>query len=141
MVDGVLGVYERYWAVLLQAAEPTWEHIDVTTAQLKCLMVLEARGVLPMGRIASILGMSRSYTSITIDQLVQRGLVSRTEDLRDRRCTNASLTPEGRCFIQRFHRGDENFMRGCFERLDKADLVALGTGLAALTQAISDTAE
>ena len=141
VVDGAVDAYQRFGILLWKATRPAWEHLDGTTAQLKCVVVLEARGALPICGLGNILGMNSPAISITVDQLVRRGLVSRTEDPQDRRRTNASLTPAGRDFIQRLHRGDETFLRSCFERLDQDDLIALRTGLVALTQAMSGADE
>ena len=51
--------------------------------------------------LAALLGRSRSRTSRLVDQLVDRGLVSRDEDGADRRVRRVSLTAEGRALIQR----------------------------------------
>lgn len=140
LVDEAVEVYRRYWSALLQAAEPMWAQLDLTISQLKTLVLLESRGAITIGQVAEILGMGRSSASITVDQLVQLGHVSRTEDPDDRRRTNVCLTPDGRTLIARLHQGDEAFMRAWFERLDKEDLVALRGGLAALERVMTGAA-
>jgi DNA-binding MarR family transcriptional regulator len=137
LVDQAVETYRAYWTALLQAAEPMWAQLDLTISQLKSLVLLEARGAITIGQVAEILGMGRSSASITIDQMVQLGLVARTEDQDDRRRTNVCLTPEGRTLIARLHQGDEEYMREWFERLSKDDLIALRRGLAALEQVMT----
>lgn len=141
LVDEVVITYRHYWTALLQAAEPMWAQLDLTISQLKALVLLKARGAITIGQVAEILGMGRSSASITIDQLVQLGLVVRTEDPDDRRRTNVCLTADGRSRVQRLHQGDEEFMRGWFERLRKEDLIALRSGLAALAHVMNGASD
>jgi DNA-binding MarR family transcriptional regulator len=114
-----------------------WAQLDLTISQLKCLVLLESRGAITIGQVAEILGMGRSSASITVDQLVQLGLVLRAEDQDDRRRTNVCLTTEGKSRVARLHQGDEQFMRGWFERLNKDELIALRAGLAALERVMN----
>jgi DNA-binding MarR family transcriptional regulator len=134
LVDEAIEAYRTYWTALLQAAEPMWAQLELTISQLKCLVLIETRETLTIGQVAEVLGMSRSSASITIDQLVQLGLVGRTEDQEDRRRTIVCLTTEGRTRISRLRQGDEQYMRDWFERMDKDHLAALRIGLAALAQ-------
>lgn len=128
--------YRSYWTALLQAAEPVWTRLDLTISQLKGLILLEARGEHSVSGIATALGMGRPSASILVEQLVQLGLVRRTEDSEDRRRSLVVLTPEGVELTSRFHRGDEQFMRGMFATMSDDDLRALKQGLYALTQAL-----
>jgi len=50
----------------------------------------------PVKEIAEQLGMSVPSASRSVDELVKRGLVSRTEDPEDRRVRRVALTPAGR---------------------------------------------
>jgi DNA-binding MarR family transcriptional regulator len=80
VVETAVDAYRRYWVALLAASKPGWELLDLTISQLKTIVVLECRGAITIGQVAEILGMSRSSASIVIEQLVQLGLVARTED-------------------------------------------------------------
>jgi DNA-binding MarR family transcriptional regulator len=113
--------------------------LDLTTAQLRCLVVLACRGATTIGRLAELIGVSKSSASITVDQLVQRGLVRRTEDGHDRRRTNASLMPAGRTRLAQLLQGEEAGMRGHFERLERDDLMAVRDGLGALKRVMTGT--
>jgi DNA-binding MarR family transcriptional regulator len=139
VVEEALATYRHYGAALLRAATPHWEQLDLTTAQLKCLVVLACRGATTIGRLAELLGISKSSATITVDQLVQHGLVRRTGDGDDRRRRNVSLTPEGHTRIAQLHQGAEDCMRGYFERLDRDDLMALRDGLDALQRVMTGT--
>jgi DNA-binding MarR family transcriptional regulator len=139
-VEEAKATYQRYWVARLQAATPCWQQFDLTTAHLKCLVGLACRGAITIGRVAELVGISKSSASITVDQLVRHGLVRRTEDGDDRRRTNASLTPAGRTRLAHLLQGAEDDMREYFERLDRDELVALRDGLAALQRVMTDTA-
>ena len=127
---------QSYGAALLAAAEPAWAGLELTTLQLKGLILLEARGALAVSGIASALGIARPSASIMVEQLVQMGLARRADDDTDRRRALVYLTQEGKELIARLHRGDERFMERLFARLSPDDLLALRRGLHALTEAI-----
>lgn len=60
-------------------------NFDISAIQLATLFLLIGEGELTIKRIAELLGRSVSATSRMLDQLVARGLISRTEDVRDQR--------------------------------------------------------
>ena len=138
LVEETVVIYRRYWTALLQAAEPIWSQLDLTILQLKGLILLEARGELAISAIADALGVGRPSASVLVEQMVQMGLVRRSEDVADRRRSLVCLTDQGKDLAARLHRGDEQFMASMFARLDAADLQALEQGLQALTDAMMD---
>ncbi|MEI6701388.1 MAG: MarR family transcriptional regulator [Actinomycetota bacterium] len=56
---------------------------------------------LQMSELASITHASLSRLSHVVRRLEQRGLVTRSADVQDRRCTNTSLTDEGMALVER----------------------------------------
>ena len=138
-VETAMAAYRRCWSALRQTAEPAWAQLSLTASQLKCLLLLDIRQSMTIGQLADILMMSRSSASITIDQLVQLGLVARSEDPSDRRRTLVCPTPEGFELSARLHQGDEEFMRIWFERMRHKDLEALTSGLEAFARVVELT--
>src|SRR6266704_2927552 len=57
------------------------------------LLLLDEEGELTIKQIAELVGRSISATSRLLDQLVERGMVSRREDERDRRGTRLGAGP------------------------------------------------
>src|SRR4051794_41834827 len=57
----------------------------LTLAQFKILMLLSRHGHVSGGELAGLLGVGLAALSGMIDRLVLQDLVTRTEDLRDRR--------------------------------------------------------
>ncbi len=74
-------------------------NFDISAIQLATLFLLGGEGELTIKQIAELLGRSVSATSRMLDQLVTRGLISRNEDLRDRRTKLVSLSTDGQAFV------------------------------------------
>ncbi len=68
------------------------------------LLLLDEESELSIKQIAELLGRSVSTTSRLIDQLVERGLVSRREDEQDRRMKRVAITEQGRTLIATLER-------------------------------------
>src|SRR5215831_4788997 len=72
---------------------------DYSLPQLATLLLLDEEGELTIKQVAEILGRSISATSRLLDQLVERGMVSRREDEHDRRLKRIAITEKGRMLI------------------------------------------
>ena len=73
----------------------TFVDFDYSLPQLATLLLLDEEGELTIKQVIEILGRSVSATSRLLDQLVQRGLVSRREDQHDRRVKRIAITEQG----------------------------------------------
>ncbi len=98
-----------------------WEESDMTIPQIKALGLLQ-RGPLRMGGIALYLGRALSATTTVVDRLVEKNLVSRGSDPRDRRVVICELTHEGRAVIDRFWRLDRERLLSVMESLTHEEL-------------------
>ena len=79
------------------------EQAGVTITQVKCLGILhEAGAPLAVGALSEALGLSVPAVSRAADALVQRGLMRRTEDPRDRRSKLLTPSAKGRRAYERF---------------------------------------
>ena len=103
----VHGAGRRYLTLALRAAEDSWRRLDLTSAQLKALIVLASRDELTVGGLAGLLAMSRPSGSILVEQLVQGGLVTRTDDPTDRRRATVRLAAEGYALLARLFAVEE----------------------------------
>ena len=77
----------------------TFVDFDYTLPQLATLLLLDEEGELSIKQVTEILGRSVSATSRLLDQLVERGMVSRREDEHDRRSKRVAITEKGRKLI------------------------------------------
>ena len=72
---------------------------DFSLPQMATLLLLDEEGELTIKQVAELVGRSVSATSRLLDQLVERGMVSRREDERDRRAKRVAITESGRRLI------------------------------------------
>ena len=72
-----------------------WRSLGMTIPQIKTLVVLQHKGPMRMGEIASFLGSTLSATTSIVDRLVDKQLIERDADPNDRRVVICKLTPEG----------------------------------------------
>ena len=77
----------------------TFIEFDYSLPQLATLLLLDEEGELTIKQVTEILGRSVSATSRLLDQLVERGMVSRREDEHDRRSKRIAITEKGKMLI------------------------------------------
>jgi DNA-binding MarR family transcriptional regulator len=78
------------------------EKEDLSITQVKSLHALtDADGPMTLGAVSDLLGLSLPAISRSVDGLVQRGLVKREEDPRDRRSKLVTATSRGRSTYER----------------------------------------
>lgn len=82
----------------------TFDNFDFSLPQLGTLLLLDGEGELTIKQMSEMLGRSTSATSRLLDQLVERGLISRREDEHDRRAKRVAITNSGRTLIATLER-------------------------------------
>jgi DNA-binding MarR family transcriptional regulator len=140
MIAAAMAAQRQIGRALHAATEPTWLQLDLTMGQLKALFVL-ADEALTVGGLAEALRIGKPAASILVERLVQLGLVTRAEDVADRRRTLVRLTPEGETLAARLRQGGQDSWRALLSRLDEADLAALLQGLQALARLVAAASE
>ncbi|MDQ0377038.1 MarR family winged helix-turn-helix transcriptional regulator [Amycolatopsis thermophila] len=92
---------ERVWALMQDLVlhrhdrrKAVTEALGLSFVKTKALRRL-APGPLTLGELAELLHTDRPYTTIVVDDLEQRGLVSRTVHPDDRRRRLVAVTPAG----------------------------------------------
>jgi DNA-binding MarR family transcriptional regulator len=73
---------------------------DVTVAQHRVLVLLAARGDLPIGDIAAGLGVNPSNATRYCDRLERLGLVTRARSAEDGRVVRVGLAPTGIALVR-----------------------------------------
>jgi len=99
-VDRLVALYRRAGRSLRANDPSNWAE-GLTMPRLRVLFTLGRTGPVPVGQIATILGISQPSATETLDKLVAKGLVERTADLNDRRIVLVGLTETGREMIDR----------------------------------------
>jgi DNA-binding MarR family transcriptional regulator len=74
---------------------------EVTSLQLRVLMLIELGGPQSPSAVAAELGVHASNATRTCDKLVQSRLISRREDPSDRRFIRLELTDRGKTLVER----------------------------------------
>ena len=68
---------------------------EVNRSELTALLMLHFRGQLTMSALASHLGVPLSTATSLVKRLVRKGLVDRTQSVKDQRVMHVELTEEG----------------------------------------------
>jgi DNA-binding MarR family transcriptional regulator len=115
-----------------------WEGLDLTTAQIKTLALLQDSGPLRMGAIALHLDRALSGTTTVVDRLVERGLVERISDPSDRRVVLCQLTAGGADAIAQFWGIGRERIQLVADQLSPEDLENVVLGLETIQRVLAD---
>lgn len=111
----------------------------ITLAQTKALNYLYHHGELTMSEVATGLAISLPSASELIERLVERGLVVRSVDSRDRRCTLLGISPAALARCRRVHDVRRAQVRAALSLLPPGDAPAFARSMRALTEALRDS--
>lgn len=95
---------------------------DLTMQQVRVLGFVAKEPGLSGQRLGELLGVSAPTASGLVDRLVEKGLVSRSEDREDRRVRRLHPTADGLAMIRRMDSMFSRSLRVVAGRLDLADL-------------------
>jgi len=95
LLESTLLVAERAFRELFPILPKEWLSLDLTTPQLKVVLLLFVGGSTRMSVIASALGVSLATATGVVDRLVERGMVIRESDPDDRRVVLCRLSQKG----------------------------------------------
>jgi DNA-binding MarR family transcriptional regulator len=112
-----------------------WLDLPITMAQLKSLFFISNQGSTHPGKLAAALGVTPTNVTGIIDRLVKQGLVSRAEDVQDRRVMLLKATGRGEELVARLRERRRSYLAGVLERLRMDELNVLARGLASLARA------
>jgi DNA-binding MarR family transcriptional regulator len=113
--------------------------LGVSMAQFHIMVTLQRNGVMPMSRLADLLGASQSNASGLIDRLEERGYVARTRVPEDRRIVLVQVTEAGSRLIEQNDSLSDELMRDVLGQLDQAELPVIARATAAMRAALEAT--
>lgn len=113
----------------------TFGNFDFSLPQLGTLLLLDGEGELTIKQMSEVLGRSISATSRLLDQLVERGLVSRREDKHDRRAKRVAITDSGRILIATLERQRADAQIAVMEHLSIEEQAIVTRAMALLAEA------
>ena len=115
-------------------AEP-WLELDMSTPQLKALLLISEEEGLRMRELARRLGGSFSNATVLVDRLVDRGLVERLADAEDRRVVLVRAADEGQQLIDQLVTSWRTLSTPLLEALAPEDLSKVHEALRVLLEA------
>ena len=95
MVEHTLRFADRVTRELLPLTPKEVLMLDVTTSQLKVMLVIFLRGPIRIGTLARALDVSLPTMTVTVDRLVRRNILLRENDPDDRRAVWCKLSERG----------------------------------------------
>src|SRR5437764_15143564 len=110
-------------------------NFDFSLPQMATLLLLDEEGELTIKQVAEDLGRSVSATSRLLDQLVERGMVSRREDERDRRSKRIAITEKGRLLIATLEQRRADVQIAVMEYYSAEEQVEINRAMSLLAEA------
>jgi DNA-binding MarR family transcriptional regulator len=130
---------EAFWSVsraLRHQSKITMGPYDLTPSQGRALGELMRHGAMRPSDLADHLGIAPRSATQVVDELQERGLVTRQADPSDRRATLVVLTPSGKSTGQAIRSARRAESERVFGTLSGRDQETLGRILRALREAI-----
>jgi DNA-binding MarR family transcriptional regulator len=100
LLDDISALEIRSLALGLPEETSSLLDYDLTLQQVRVFAFVYARGETPITRVAEALGIRPNVASGIIQRLVERGLIDRQEDPRDRRVRLLMVTEQGLALIE-----------------------------------------
>lgn len=141
LVSTIVQAYMELFVTMQFNAVSHWLMLELTFAQARALIILAARRELTVSQLAKLLSVGNPTASILVQQLVERGLVTRTEGTNDRRQTVIRLSDQGAEIGVGRRKEREKQWQRWLTHLSDDDLSALARGLTAITEVIKKESE
>jgi MarR family 2-MHQ and catechol resistance regulon transcriptional repressor len=129
----------QLWLVLIKAyhsllgfTAETLKESGLGDSEFRILEALLHKGPLPVNTIGPRVFLTPGSISVAVDRLQKTGLVTRSEDAKDRRVRVVSLTPKGRKLIERVFAAHAEQINALAEVLSPKERRRLAEGLKTL---------
>lgn len=128
--------YMDLFVMMQSAAVAHWLMFELTFAQARALIILAAHKALTVSQLAKLLAIGNPAASTLVQQLVERGLVTRTEHEIDRRQTIVRLSEQGGEIGAGRRSEREKQWQRWLSQLNDEELSGLAHGLSALQKVV-----
>ncbi len=136
IVGSVIEAYMDLFVMMQSAAVAHWLMFELTFAQARALIMLAAHESMSLSELAKLLKVGKATASVLVQGLVERGLVSRTENPSDRREVVICLSEKGMEIGAGRRSSREKQLQKWLGQLSEEDLGALWQGLGALKKVV-----
>jgi DNA-binding MarR family transcriptional regulator len=134
-LDALLDLHEAYFKRLRAASLPAWLRLNLSVPQLRVLHLLVYDGPQLPGALAQSLGVAPSTVTGLCDKLLERGLVRREDDPRDRRCTRVMASEKGQELVAEHVTSTREHLLRLLEGLSTEERQLVGDALSTLARA------
>jgi DNA-binding MarR family transcriptional regulator len=135
-IEAILSHDRLIQQVLRNRWPESWLQIHLPLGATRALLAIDHLQARTPGRVAEILGISRTTVTGLLDRLEDQGLIRRAIDATDRRQFQLQLTPQGHELINEIEGARRQALAQALTTLSASDLAALDRGLAALAAAM-----
>jgi DNA-binding MarR family transcriptional regulator len=134
-IERILGLSDSIFQLLLPTVPREILDLDLTTPQMKVVLLLFLNGPTNMSALASGLGVSLATTTGVVDRLVERNMLTRDELKEDRRVVLCRLSQEGHALVNRMWTSARARVRELLEAVPASKLVVIEEALQSLVPA------
>jgi DNA-binding MarR family transcriptional regulator len=138
LIAGIMDAQEKLQHLFAYDRSDPLFSSHLTLSQLKILMLLARHGTVSGGELARLLGVGLAALSGMIDRLVLQDLVTRTEDMRDRRVRRIGLTKAGTELIRSIFNAGAVRMRELLSRLSAEELAVVARATQLMVRAAEE---
>jgi hypothetical protein len=131
ILHAALAAYWKVFHILYIPALVAWSRLDLSLRQLQILLQVASTDTVYVSTVATEQGISRSMASLLVQELMELGLVTRTEDPVDRRRSIVRLAVPDADLLGG-PRWQEREIQNYFASLSPPKLLALTHELAAI---------
>lgn len=139
LIQSTLELGDRGFRELFAFLPQEWLRLDLTTSQLRTLLLLFTNGPTRMTDISSTLGVSMATATGVIDRMVERGMVFRESDPNDRRTVLCRISPDGERVVSSLWESWIKRAEVMLRALDRPKLLAVKGFLEAMLEAGENT--
>ena len=113
-----------------------WLELEISTPQLKALLLVSEEKGIRMRELAHRLGGSFSNATVLVDRLVERDLIERLAEPQDRRVVLVRSTEKGQRLIEQLVTSWRTLSTPMLETLTTEDLATVSSALRVLVKAV-----
>jgi DNA-binding MarR family transcriptional regulator len=134
-IERILELSDSIFKLLLPTVPREILDLDLTTPQMKVVLLLFLNGPTNMTALAAGLGVSLATTTGVVDRLVERSMITREELKEDRRVVLCRLSEQGHALVNRMWTSARSRVRELLEAVPASKLVLIEEALQALVPA------
>ena len=131
-IERILELSDGIFKLLLPTVPKEILDLDLTTPQMKVVLLLFLNGPTHMSALASGLGVSLATTTGVVDRLVERSMITREELKEDRRVVLCRLSEQGHALVNRMWTSARSRVSDLLVAVPVSKLVLIEEGLQSL---------